>query len=374
MHPADALPQHRHARRHDVVQINEYFAAHPEMVLGEHGQRRGIYGPGRLHLPAASRRRATARTARRRPRPAARRHLHAVGRVPVTLTTTPEDETVRRRHRGRRRHHQGRLLLHRQGRPPDADRQRRSPRRSRSRRPQGRRGDHAARPPRSSAPCCRSATPCATCCAPRRPTALGARRRSGCASPIPRSSATYGPINHTVVTVTTDPETGEERETHRRPNLAHFADDPDCWLVASIEDYDLESGLARMGPIFRERVIAPPAAPLITSAADALAVTLNETGRVDLDRLAELLECDPETALAAARYRGLPQSGDRGLGDGRRLPVRPRAHQARGRRSSRRARSAIRAQRRRAAAKCSRRTSVRPTSPRASAPPGFRPT
>ena len=75
----------------------------------------------------------------------------------------------------------------------------------------------------------------------------------------------FGPINHTVITTTTDPETGEERETHGRPNLAPFADDPDCWLVASIENYDLESGLARMGPIFRERVIAPPAAPLITT-------------------------------------------------------------------------------------------------------------
>ena len=108
----------------------------------------------------------------------------------------------------------------------------------------------------------------------------------------------YGPINHTVVTVMTDPETGEERTAHRRPNLALFADDPDCWLVASIEDYELESGLARMGPVFRERVIAPPAAPLITSATDALAVTLNETGRVDIDHLAGLLDCEPETALA----------------------------------------------------------------------------
>ena len=108
----------------------------------------------------------------------------------------------------------------------------------------------------------------------------------------------FGPINHTVISTTTDPDTGEERETHRRPNLAPFADDPDCWLVASIEDYDLESGLARMGPIFRERVIAPPSAPLIATATDALAVTLNETGHVDVDHLAELLDRDPETALA----------------------------------------------------------------------------
>ncbi len=72
----------------------------------------------------------------------------------------------------------------------------------------------------------------------------------------------FGPINHTVISVVagrdagSDAEAGEERETHRRPNLAPFADDPDCWLVASIEEYDLESGLARMGPIFRERVMA----------------------------------------------------------------------------------------------------------------------
>jgi N12 class adenine-specific DNA methylase len=108
----------------------------------------------------------------------------------------------------------------------------------------------------------------------------------------------FGPINHTVITTTTDPETGEEHETHRQPNLAPFADDPDCWLVASIESYDLDSGLARMGPVFRERVIAPPAAPVITNAFDALAVTLDTVGRVDPDHLAELLEQDPETAVA----------------------------------------------------------------------------
>ena len=34
----------RDARR-NLVEINEYFAAHPEMMLGEHGQKRGIYGP-----------------------------------------------------------------------------------------------------------------------------------------------------------------------------------------------------------------------------------------------------------------------------------------------------------------------------------------
>ncbi|MBB3458796.1 N12 class adenine-specific DNA methylase/adenine-specific DNA methylase [Rhizobium sp. BK313] len=102
----------------------------------------------------------------------------------------------------------------------------------------------------------------------------------------------FGPINHTTVSVAEDPETGESRETHRRPNLQPFLDDPDCWLVASIEDYDLETDTAKPGPIFSERVIAPPALPVITSAADALAVVLNDRGRVDLDHIAELLHVD----------------------------------------------------------------------------------
>jgi N12 class adenine-specific DNA methylase len=100
------------------------------------------------------------------------------------------------------------------------------------------------------------------------------------------------------VSTAEDDETGEVRETHRRPNLQPFLDDPDCWLVASIEDYDLESDTARPGPIFTERVIAPPAPPVITSAADALAVVLNERGHVDPDHIAELVHRDADDVIA----------------------------------------------------------------------------
>lgn len=109
----------------------------------------------------------------------------------------------------------------------------------------------------------------------------------------------FGPINHTTVSIIEDETTGEVRETHRQPNLQPFRDDPDCWLVASIEDYDLETDTARPGPIFSERVIAPPSPPVITSAADALAVVLNDRGRVDLDHIAELLHCDTDAVLDA---------------------------------------------------------------------------
>jgi N12 class adenine-specific DNA methylase/adenine-specific DNA methylase len=107
----------------------------------------------------------------------------------------------------------------------------------------------------------------------------------------------FGPINFTSVSTSEDLEAGEVREVHRRPNLAPFLDDPDCWLVASIEDYDLETNTAKPGPIFTERVIAPPPEPIITSALDALAVVLNERGHVDLDHIAELLHRDVEDVL-----------------------------------------------------------------------------
>jgi N12 class adenine-specific DNA methylase/adenine-specific DNA methylase len=107
----------------------------------------------------------------------------------------------------------------------------------------------------------------------------------------------FGPINHTLVSVTEDPETGEVRETHRQPNLQPFRDDPDCWLVASIEDYDLETDTAKPGPIFSERVISSPAPPAITSAADALAVVLNERGRVDVEHIAELLHTRDDVVI-----------------------------------------------------------------------------
>ena len=108
----------------------------------------------------------------------------------------------------------------------------------------------------------------------------------------------FGPINLTSVSTSTDPKTGEERETVRRPNLQPFMDDPDCWLVSSIESYDEDAGTSKMGPIFTERVIHPPADRLVVTAADALAVTLHEVGCVDLNRMAELLGRTREEVVA----------------------------------------------------------------------------
>ena len=145
----------------------------------------------------------------------------------------------------------------------------------------------------------------------------------------------FGPINLTTISETAGPD-GEVRETVRRPNLQPFLDDPDVWLVASIEDYDVETGVARQGPIFTERVLHPPVTPEVTSAADALAVALHETGVVDLDRVAELLGVTREAAIAELGNRIFldPQAwraGLRGLADGRRLSLRPGPQEARDR-------------------------------------------
>ncbi|TNE43753.1 MAG: lactate dehydrogenase [Sphingomonadales bacterium] len=108
----------------------------------------------------------------------------------------------------------------------------------------------------------------------------------------------YGPINRTITSVRTDPDTGAEKEYQRRPNLQPFLDDPDVWLVASIEAYDEASDIGTPGPIFTERVIKPPVAHEIHSAQDALAVSLHERGQVDIPLIAGMLGVAEAEALA----------------------------------------------------------------------------
>ncbi|MCK9549522.1 lactate dehydrogenase [Aquamicrobium sp.] len=113
-----------------------------------------------------------------------------------------------------------------------------------------------------------------------------------------RFTKKYGPINRTITSIRTDPETGVEKEYQRRPNLQPFLDDPDVWLVASIEAYDEASDTGTPGAIFTERVVKPPVAHEIHSAQDALAVSLHERGRVDLPLIAGLLGVTEAEALA----------------------------------------------------------------------------
>ena len=144
---------------------------------------------------------------------------------------------------------------------------------------------------------------------------------------------------------------------HRRPNLAPFADDPDCWLVASIEDYDLDTGLARMGPIFRERVIVaarpPRSSPPRPTRSPSRSTTWPRRPR-RLGRAAGMRRPTRRcTSSARAVFRNPMteqwETADAYLSG----PVR---HQAGRRRSRRHAGRTIRAQRRGSAGGASRRT------------------
>jgi len=81
-------------------------------------------------------------------------------------------------------------------------------------------------------------------------------------------------------------------------NRRAFRGDPDLPLLCSLEDYDQETRRAAKMAIFHERTIAPQKlAESAETAQDALVLTLNETGRVDLSRIEALLKRPLESFL-----------------------------------------------------------------------------
>ncbi len=85
----------------------------------------------------------------------------------------------------------------------------------------------------------------------------------------------FGPIN--------------KRSGVRRINLEGFREDPDAPLVAALENVNEDKGTFTKASIFTERVIQPPK-PIesVDKPEDALVAVLNERGRVDLARMSEL--------------------------------------------------------------------------------------
>lgn len=84
----------------------------------------------------------------------------------------------------------------------------------------------------------------------------------------------------------------------QEPNLSTLDFDPEAFRVAGIEQYDPETGTAEKGEIFTATEFGKPATPEIRSATDALAVTLNDKGYVDLDYLETLYPNAREDVLA----------------------------------------------------------------------------
>ena len=83
-----------------------------------------------------------------------------------------------------------------------------------------------------------------------------------------------------------------------RANTSAFRGDPDLPLLLSLEHYDSETGRATKAAIFRERTIQKHrATPAVSTPQEALLVALNERGCVDLDYLAGLLHRKPSEFL-----------------------------------------------------------------------------
>lgn len=116
-----------------------------------------------------------------------------------------------------------------------------------------------------------------------------------------RYVAKFGPLNRfrLVRTGRTDPVTGADLYRRMNPAMGGFDVDPDFRTILALEEFDPDSQSATKAAIFTRRLLAPAAARYgADTADDALAVSLDETGRVDIDRIAELLDLDADQALA----------------------------------------------------------------------------
>ncbi len=88
-----------------------------------------------------------------------------------------------------------------------------------------------------------------------------------------------------------------EDAVRKQEHLAVLKGDPGRGLLLALEHFDEETGLARKAAVFDRDVLAFRERPTsAASAADALAISLDESRIVDLDRIAGLLEVDPTRA------------------------------------------------------------------------------
>lgn len=76
---------------------------------------------------------------------------------------------------------------------------------------------------------------------------------------------------------------------HKKENAKAFADDPDAPVLLALEDWDKETQKAKKADIFSKRVIdTSKPATSADNAKDALGLSLNEKGRLDWARMQEL--------------------------------------------------------------------------------------
>jgi N12 class adenine-specific DNA methylase len=108
----------------------------------------------------------------------------------------------------------------------------------------------------------------------------------------------FGPINLTHITETKRKKDGKVITTRRMPNFSPIEDDNDAYKVKALEVYDEKTQKAKKAAIFTEDVVGSYTRPAVTGPSDALAVSLNETGRVDMALIADQLGVGEAEAAA----------------------------------------------------------------------------
>ncbi len=100
----------------------------------------------------------------------------------------------------------------------------------------------------------------------------------------------FGPINKETVTTTTRlNKAGENIVIRRLPNMSAFRADPDAYKVAAIENYDAEKGTATKAALFKGEVVSDSPAAEIKNATDGIGWSLNAFGEVNLTAIADRL-------------------------------------------------------------------------------------
>lgn len=84
-----------------------------------------------------------------------------------------------------------------------------------------------------------------------------------------------------------NPADMEDVVLEKRANIAPFMDDPESYRLRAIERYNDQTGEAKKGDIFFENVISRETQPQINSVHDALLYVLNQSGRLDIERVAQ---------------------------------------------------------------------------------------
>lgn len=112
----------------------------------------------------------------------------------------------------------------------------------------------------------------------------------------------FGSLNRgTLIEGAVDEETGLPALSWRRPAMGGFRRDPDAALVMALEVFDQDTGEAVAAPILTRRVNRrPQRVDSAQTPAEALAISLGESGRVDLARIAGLLDLGSEQAAEDA--------------------------------------------------------------------------